>query len=150
LVEGCQRILHGALLSLLAGQWHFAARLLHRGRCSGSALDRGGAAHLRRIVVGGARGQEGGAASAEGQQSCRGLGWPEISSGVTAAFERAATHLAEPLRLRTVLSTAYWRRVSRSVSGVGVERRAWGGVWEDDEVNDRYSAFAKRRLASRF
>lgn len=68
-----QGILHGALLSLLARQWHLSSGLLHRGWCSGPAGDEGGLLHGRRIVRRRV-GQEGDAAGAVGEQGTRRFG----------------------------------------------------------------------------
>lgn len=69
-----QRILNGALLALLAGEGNLAAGGLHRGRRSGSALNKAG----RRVGglggLGGGGGQEGGGARAVGEQSRGGFG----------------------------------------------------------------------------
>ena len=46
-----------------------------------------------------------------GSRAVVGLAVRKLASRRRQAFATAATHLAEPLRLRTVLSTAFWRRV---------------------------------------
>ena len=117
-----QRVLHGALLSLLAGQWHFAARLLHRGRCSRVARDGGGALHRRRIV-GRARGEEGSASGAEWQQRCCGFGCPEISSRATESFRGGGN---SP---RRAIEAPY--RVVDSMLATGMKERVW---WRSGEA----------------
>ena len=46
----------------------------------------------------------------KGSRAVVGLAGQKLALG-DDSFMVAATHLAEPLRLRTVLSTAFWRRV---------------------------------------
>ena len=63
-----------------------------------------------------------------GSNAVVGLAVQKLALGRRIAFVTAATHLAEPLRLQTLLSTAFWRQLLRSESGRGVERRGGGGV----------------------
>jgi hypothetical protein len=111
-----QRVLHDALLSLLARQWHFTSGLLHRRGRSGVAWDDSGGLHGRRIV-GRARGKVRDASSAEWQQGSGGSGCPDISSSRKGGLRALATHLAGPLRPQTSLSTAYWRQRHGQASG---------------------------------
>ena len=59
----------------------------------------------------------------KGIRAIAGFAVQKLAAG-DGSFAAAPTHLAEPLRPRTVLSTAYWRRVGRSVSGGG---EGWSG-----------------------
>ena len=63
----------------------------------------------------------------KGIRAVAGLAVQKLAAG-DGSFVAAPTHLAEPLRPRTVLSTACWRRVGRSVSGGRVEWRGGRGV----------------------
>ena len=76
-----------------------------------------------------------------GSNAVVGLAVQKLALGRQRAFVATATHLAEPLRLQTLLSTAFWRRILRNNSDGGVERRGEVAFGEcsRDEVNDRSS-----------
>lgn len=66
----------------------------------------------------------------KGIRAVAGFAVQKLAAGDGSFVAAAPTHLAEPLRPRTVLSTASWRRVGRSVSGGrrAVEWRGGRGV----------------------